>query len=113
MLALLVKLERESALSAVLSVLVVRQKDAGAADLLGTLFALSLELTVVVDLVQLERGHLDLDALVLDLLRRGVHLLLALSAATEKWVDDFDSTVVIEAELLECGLVRVELHAIR
>ena len=55
---------------------------AGATLLGGTLTAQTVDLAVVVHLVVLEHGELDLPVLVLDLLGRGVILLLALFAAT-------------------------------
>ena len=72
----------QSALAAVLTVKVSSHEHAGATLLGGTLTAQTVDLAVVVHLVVLEHGELDLPVLMLDLLGRGVILLLALLAAT-------------------------------
>jgi len=102
-LLILVKLNSQSTPSTILPVLVIRKKDAGAASLLWAFFSLSLELSNVVNLVEFQSGELHLGSLVLDLFRRGVDLLLSLSAASEHWVHDFDGRFGNEAEVCEFG----------
>ena len=51
-------------------------------SIVRTLAPQSLNLAITINLVVLEHGHLDLLALVLDLLGCGVHLLLALLGST-------------------------------
>merc|ERR550537_792744 len=68
----------EGALTAVVAVVVHGHEDARAAHLVRALLAELGHLVVAVDLVVLEHSKLDLLVLVLDLLRLGVHLLLAL-----------------------------------
>lgn len=57
-------------------------EDPGSTVWTGALSSQALDLSTVVDLVEFEHGKLDLFLLVLDLLWRGVILLLALLAAT-------------------------------
>jgi len=71
------------ALAAVLSVLVLGHEDASTALLAGALSAQAGDL-VALDLVVLKHSKLNLLVLVGDLLRLGVHLLLALLATTTK-----------------------------
>ena len=70
--------------AAVLAIKVVSHEDAGTTALIGTLASQASDLAVLVHLVVLEHGQLDLLLLVLDLLGRGVVLLLALAAAASQ-----------------------------
>ena len=71
-----------------LAVLVGGHEDTGAAGLGGALATETLDLAVRVDAVVLEDCHLDRLALVLDLLRGGVRLLLALLGHTTAQAED-------------------------
>jgi len=71
---------RQTALSTVLAVVVERHKDSSSA--IRALAAKTLDLAVRLHLVILQDGHLDLLALVLDLLGGVVRLFLALLRAT-------------------------------
>merc|ERR1719473_2192055 len=75
---------REVALAAVVAVEMHRHEDARPAHLMGALAAQPRDLVVRVHLVELQDGELHLLALVLDLLRLRVRLLLALLATAEK-----------------------------
>merc|ERR1719309_1396561 len=77
----------ESALSAVLAVLVVSHEDATTTVLTGALAPQPSNLALVADLVILQGSKLDLLMLVLDLLGSGVVLLLALLATTPQAED--------------------------
>ncbi len=59
-------------------------KDTSTASFSGALTTETVDLAVVIDLVVLEDSKLDLPVLVLDLLRGGVILLLALLATTSE-----------------------------
>merc|ERR1712230_151881 len=78
----------EAAATAGLAVLVGGHEDTGAAGLGGALATETLDLAVRVDAVVLEDCHLDRLALVLDLLRGGVRLLLALLGHTTAQAED-------------------------
>ena len=77
----------ESALSAVLTVLVVGHEDTTTTVLTGALAPQPSDLALVADLVILQGSKLDLLMLVLDLFGSGVILLLTLLAATTKAED--------------------------
>jgi hypothetical protein len=72
------------ALATVLTVLVLGHEDTGTTSVVGALATETGDLARLVNLVELEDGHLDLGTLVLDLLGGGVGLLLSLLATTEK-----------------------------
>ena len=83
-LALLLEDVGQTAASAVLTIVVPGHEDTGAAGGGRTLTTETGDLAVAVDLVELEDSQLDLSLLVLDLLRGGVGLLLALLASSQK-----------------------------
>jgi len=89
-LLILTELDSQTALSTVLPVLVVAQKDAGAAGFLWAFFSFPLQFSYVINLVELQGGELHLGSGVLDLFWGGVDLLLSFSATTEYWVNDFE-----------------------
>ncbi len=78
----LVEHKGQTALAAGLTVKVGGHEDAGTAGLSGALPAQTVDLAVVVNLVELEDGELDLPVLMLDLLGGGVILLLTLLTTT-------------------------------
>ena len=86
----------EATLAAVLPVKVGGHEDASATLLGGTLAAQPTDLAVVVHLVVLEHGQLDLPVLVLDLLGRGVVLLLALLATAAQPQDQVQSRLLLD-----------------
>merc|ERR1740115_710610 len=81
-LVLLVEHVRKAALAAILAVEVARHENTRAALRVRAHAPQAGDLAVAIDLVVLEHGQLHLLVLVLDLLRLGVLLLLALLAAT-------------------------------
>merc|ERR1719253_41485 len=87
----------EVALAAVVAVEMHRHEDTGPADLVRALAAQARDLVVAVHLVELQDCKLHLLALVLDLLRLGVSLLLALLAATRKVEVHEDGGLILEA----------------
>merc|ERR1712055_908217 len=86
----------EAALSAVLTVLVVRHEDTASAVLAGTLAPQPGDLSLVTDLVILQSSKLDFLMLVLNLLGGGVILLLALLAATTKAEDQVQGGLFLD-----------------
>merc|ERR1719253_1596250 len=87
----------EVALAAVVAVEMHRHEDTGPADLVRALAAQARDLVVAVHLVELQDCELHLLALVLDLLRLGVSLLLALLAATGELEVHEDGRLISEA----------------
>ena len=83
-----------NSLSAGEAVTVGSHEDGGAA--VGALPSKTLDLSVGVDLVVLQGGHLDLDTLVLDLLGSGVDLLLALLGTTTKAEDQVEGGLLLD-----------------
>ena len=81
---LLLNTVRKSALSAVISVLVLGHEDTGTTLLSGALLSQSGDLSVVVDTVELEYGEFHSLVLVLDHLGSGVHFLLSLLSTSSK-----------------------------
>ena len=69
------------------------------------LSAETLDLSIAVDLVVLENSQLGLLALVLDLLGRGVHLLLALLAATTQAKDQVQGRLLLDVVVGERAAV--------
>jgi len=95
------ELDGQTAFTAVLSVLVVAQKDAGAASFLWAFFSFPLQFADVIDLVEFQGGELDLGPNVLDLFWGGVDLLLPLSATSQNWDDNLDGGFVLDSEFFE------------
>jgi hypothetical protein len=96
---------REVAAAAVLAVVHGGHEDTGTAVVLGALAAEALDLAVAVDLVVLEDGQLGLLALVLDLLGRGVDLLLALLAAAAEAQDQVERGLLLDVVVGERAAV--------
>ena len=65
----------------------------------------SLDLSIPVDLVVLEHGQLGLLALVLDLLRGGVNLLLALLGSTTQTQDQVEGALLLDVVVAEGSAV--------
>jgi hypothetical protein len=82
--------------AAVLSVLHVSHEDTGTAGLRLTLSSKSLNLSVIVNLVEVEDSKLVLLSLVLDLLGGGVDLLLSLLTTTSKSQDEMESGLLLD-----------------
>ena len=80
----LVEHKGQTALAAGMTVKVSGHKDTGTAGLSRALPTQTVDLAVVVNLVELEDGELDLPVLMLDLLGGGVILLLTLLTATSE-----------------------------
>merc|ERR1719145_251276 len=87
----------EVALAAVVAVEVHGHEHARAAELVRALAAQARDLVAGVDLVELQHRQLDLLALVLDLLRLRVGLLLALLAAAGEVQAQEDGGLVLQA----------------
>ena len=100
----------QAALSAGLAVRVPGHEDAGTARRLGALAPEALDLAVRVDLVVLENGHLDLLALVLDLLGRRVLLLFALLGTTPQAEDEVEGRLLLDV-VVRKGATVLELLA--
>jgi hypothetical protein len=93
----------QTALSAVLTVVMPSHEDTSTALGVGALTTETGDLARLVNLVVLENGQFDLLLLVLDLLGGGVGLLLALLTTTEQFGVKVESAVVldtIESKLL-------------
>lgn len=84
------------AATAVLTVVHGSHEDTSTALLGRALTSQTLDLAVTVDLVVLEHGQLGLLALVLDLLRGGVNLLLALLGSTTQTQDQVQSRLLLD-----------------
>jgi hypothetical protein len=69
------------------------------------LAAQTLDLAIAVDLVVLEDGELGLLALMLDLLRGGVHLLLALLGTTTQTEDEMESGLLLDIVIRKSAAV--------
>merc|ERR1711942_46385 len=82
--------------AAVLAVEMSRHENAGTAILVGTLSSQASDLAILINLVVLEDRKLDLLSLVLDLLRGGVVLLLALLAATSQAEDEMKGRLLLD-----------------
>ena len=82
------------AAAAVVAVGVLGHEDGGAA--LRALLAQTRHLAVALDLIVLQDGQLDLDALVLDLLRGGVGLLLLFLATTAQAQDQVQGRLLLD-----------------
>jgi hypothetical protein len=93
------------AFPAVLSVMHGSHEDTSAAVLGRALSPQSLDLPISVDLVVLEHGQLGLLALVLDLLRGGVHLLLALLGSTAQTQDQVEGAFLLDVVVAEGSAV--------
>ena len=96
----------QTALSAVLTVMVPSHEDTSTAGSAGAFTTKTGDLARLVDLVVLEDGQLDLLLLVLDLLGGSVGLLLALLTTTEKLGVQVQGAVVlntVQSELLAVG----------
>ena len=100
----------QTALAAVLTVEVVGHEDAGAADLVGALASQTGDLAVLVHLVVLEHSQFDLLLLVLDLLGRGVVLLLALAATAAQTQHQVQRRLLLDVVVGE-GTAVLELLA--
>jgi hypothetical protein len=100
------------ALAAVLTVGVGGHEDTGAAGAALALTTKASDLAIAVNLVELEGSHLDLLALVLDLLGGGVVLLLALLAThtTAKAEDKVEGGLLLNVVVRE-GAAVLELLA--
>lgn len=70
-----------------------------------TLSAKTLDLSITIDLVVLENSQLGLLALVLDLLRGGVDLLLALLGSTTQTEDEMKSRLLLDVVVGEGAAV--------
>jgi hypothetical protein len=92
----LVKDISQVALPAVLTVVHSSHEDASSAFLGGALSSQSLDLSVSINLVVLEHCQLGLLALVLDLLRGAVDLLLALLRTATKSEDEVKSRLLLD-----------------
>lgn len=84
------------AFPAVLTVVHSSHEDASSAFLGGTLSSQSLDLSVSINLVVLEHCQLRLLALVLDLLRGAVNLLLSLLRTAAKSEDEVKSRLLLD-----------------
>jgi hypothetical protein len=84
------------ALATVLAVLVLGHKDTSTTSVVGALTTETGDLARLIDLVELEDSHLDLGALVLDLLGGGVGLLLSLLTTTEELGVKVEGRVVLD-----------------
>jgi hypothetical protein len=83
-------------LATVLTILVLGHEDTGTTSVVGALTTETGDLARLIDLVELEDGHLDLGALVLDLLGGSVSLLLSLLTTTEELGVEVKSRVVLD-----------------
>ena len=98
------------AASTVLPIMHRSHENARPTRLVRTLSPQALDLAVAVDLVVLQHGELRLLALVLDLLRSGVDLLLALLAATAQTEDEVQRRLLLDVVVGE-GAAVFELFA--
>ncbi|RDY12308.1 hypothetical protein CR513_02924, partial [Mucuna pruriens] len=92
----LLRYKGQAALAAVVAVEVVGHEGTGAAVSVGALLPEALELTGVIDLVELEHSELDLLMLVLDLLGLGVGLLLPLLGTTAETQHEVESGLLLD-----------------
>jgi len=84
------------ALSAVLTVGHGSHEDTSTTSFGRAFTSKTLNLSLSIDLVELEDAQLDLLALVLDLLWGGVHLLLALLATAPETEDEMESRLLLD-----------------
>jgi len=96
--------------AAILAVVHGSHEDTSTALLLWALPSQTLNLAVAVDLVVLEHSELGLLPLVLDLLRGGVDLLLALLTATTQTQDEMQRRLLLDVVVRE-GAAVLELLA--
>ena len=101
----LIKDISQVAFPAVLTVVHSSHEDASSAFLGGALSSQSLDLSVSINLVVLEHCQLGLLALVLDLLRGGVELLLALLAAAAQPQDKVQGRFLLDVVVGEGAAV--------
>ena len=85
-------------------------EDTGTARLSRALPPQALDLAIAIHLVVLEHGQLGLLALVLDLLRGGVDLLLSLLSATTEAEDEVERALLLDVVIGE-GAAVFELFA--
>jgi len=93
------------ATSAILTVGHGGHKDTSTASFLWAFSSQTLNLSVGIDLIVLEHSELDLLALVLDFLRGGVNLLLALLAATTKTQNQVEGRLFLDIVIGESAAV--------
>ena len=91
--------------AAVVAVEVVGHEDAAAALGGGAFFAQARDLPGVVDLVHFQESELDLLVHVGDALGLGVHLLLALLAATAKAEDEVQGGLLLDVVIRQCAAI--------
>jgi hypothetical protein len=109
-LLLLVEDVGEMAAAAVLAVVHGGHEDTSTTCLAWALPPQTLDLAIAIDLVVLEHGQLGLLALVLDLLRGGVNLLLALLGTTTQTQDEVESGLLLDVVVAQ-GTAVLELLA--
>ena len=90
---------------AVLTIVHGRHEDTSTARLARALPPQTLDLAIAVDLVVLEHGELGLLALMLDLLRGGVDLLLALLGAAAQTQDEMERGLLLDVVVGEGAAV--------
>ena len=95
----------EAALAAVVAIEVVGHERSGATLSVGTLFAESLHLAGVVNLVELQHSELHLLVLVFDFLRLGVGLLLALLGSAAEAEDKVEGGLLLDVVVGEGAAV--------
>ena len=95
----------QSTLTAVVPIEVIRHESSSAALGVGALLPEPLHLPGIIDLVELQHGELDLLVLVLDLLRLGVGLLLALLGAASEAEHEVESGLLLDVVVGEGAAV--------
>ena len=101
----LIKHIREMAPPAILSVMHRRHEDTRTTRLSRALSPQTLNLAITIDLVVLEHSQLRLLALMLDLLRCGVDLLLALLGTATKTEDEMQCALLLDVVVGERAAV--------
>ncbi len=101
----LIKDVSQVALPTVLSVVHCSHEDTSTAFLGWAFSSQALDLAITIDLVVLEHSQLGLLALVLDLLRGGVHLLLSLLCTTTKSQDEMEGRFLLNVVVGESATI--------